>query len=157
VASSQTCCFLNVPSSCLRIRADDMHLFCAFAGLLCCQVAEIIGRYPPNYKASAVIPVLDIAQQQNNGWLSLAAMNRVAKVRAIGKAILVQLLPVAGQRWSAKQALCGVRAAVFGCVCSSKHGYIYIWRLHMLSVHRQGEHSSRGRGCISSNLQQIFS
>jgi NADH dehydrogenase (ubiquinone) flavoprotein 2 len=46
------------------------------------QVAEIIGRYPPNYKASAVIPVLDIAQQQNNGWLSLAAMNRVAKVGA---------------------------------------------------------------------------
>lgn len=44
------------------------------------RVAEIIGRYPPNYKASAVIPVLDIAQQQNNGWLSLAAMNRVAKV-----------------------------------------------------------------------------
>lgn len=44
------------------------------------QVAEIIARYPPNYKASAVIPVLDIAQQQNNGWLSLAAMNRVAKV-----------------------------------------------------------------------------
>jgi hypothetical protein len=25
--------------------------------------------------------VLDIAQQQNKGWLSLAAMNRVAKVR----------------------------------------------------------------------------
>jgi hypothetical protein len=43
-------------------------------------VTEIIGRYPANYKASAVIPVLDIAQQQNNGWLSLAAMNRVAKV-----------------------------------------------------------------------------
>eukprot|EP00775_Hariotina_reticulata_P009255 gene9255-9421_t len=44
------------------------------------KVAEIIARYPPNYKSSACIPVLDIAQQQNNGWLSLAAMNRVAKV-----------------------------------------------------------------------------
>lgn len=44
------------------------------------RVAEIIARYPPNYKASAVIPVLDIAQQQNEGWLSLAAMNRVAEV-----------------------------------------------------------------------------
>lgn len=41
---------------------------------------EIISRYPPNYKASAVIPVLDIAQQQNGGWLSLAAMNRVAQI-----------------------------------------------------------------------------
>jgi NADH dehydrogenase (ubiquinone) flavoprotein 2 len=46
-------------------------------------VAEIISRYPPNYKASAVIPVLDIAQQQNSGWLSLAAMNRVAKVGGV--------------------------------------------------------------------------
>jgi NADH dehydrogenase (ubiquinone) flavoprotein 2 len=48
--------------------------------MLLMQVAEIIARYPPNYKASACIPVLDIAQQQNQGWLSLAAMNRVAKV-----------------------------------------------------------------------------
>lgn len=44
------------------------------------RVAELIAQYPPNYKASAIIPVLDIAQQQNGGWLSLAAMNRVAKV-----------------------------------------------------------------------------
>jgi NADH dehydrogenase (ubiquinone) flavoprotein 2 len=44
------------------------------------RVAEIIGKYPPNYKASAVIPLLDLAQQQNGGWLTLAAMNQVAKV-----------------------------------------------------------------------------
>lgn len=44
------------------------------------QVAEIMSRYPTNYKASAVIPLLDLAQQQNDGWLSLAAMNRVAKI-----------------------------------------------------------------------------
>lgn len=44
------------------------------------KVAEIISRYPTNYKASALIPLLDLAQQQNDGWLSLAAMNRVAKI-----------------------------------------------------------------------------
>lgn len=44
------------------------------------KVNEIISRYPPNYKQSAVIPVLDIAQQQNGGWLTLAALNRVAKI-----------------------------------------------------------------------------
>ncbi|KIY97508.1 NADH dehydrogenase (ubiquinone) flavoprotein 2 [Monoraphidium neglectum] len=43
-------------------------------------VEKIISRYPPNYKASAVIPLLDLAQQQNEGWLSLSALNRVAKV-----------------------------------------------------------------------------
>lgn len=43
--------------------------------------AEVMmSRYPSNYKASAVIPLLDLAQQQNDGWLSLAAMNRVASV-----------------------------------------------------------------------------
>jgi hypothetical protein len=44
------------------------------------RAAEIISRYPPNYKQSAVIPLLDLAQQQNEGWLSLGALNRVAKV-----------------------------------------------------------------------------
>uniref|UniRef100_A0A7S0RAC8 NADH dehydrogenase [ubiquinone] flavoprotein 2, mitochondrial n=1 Tax=Chlamydomonas leiostraca TaxID=1034604 RepID=A0A7S0RAC8_9CHLO len=44
------------------------------------RAQEIINRYPPNYKQSAVIPVLDLAQQQNNGWLSLAALNGVAKL-----------------------------------------------------------------------------
>lgn len=43
-------------------------------------VEEIINRYPPNYKQSAVIPMLDIAQQQNAGFLTLAAMNRVAAI-----------------------------------------------------------------------------
>lgn len=44
------------------------------------KAAQIIARYPSNYKQSAVIPLLDLAQQQNGGWLSLAALNRVAKV-----------------------------------------------------------------------------
>ena len=44
------------------------------------QAAELIARFPINYKQSACIPLLDLAQKQNNGWLSLAAMNRVAKV-----------------------------------------------------------------------------
>lgn len=44
------------------------------------RIDEILSRYPFNWKQSAVIPVLDLAQQQNQGWLSLAAMNRVAKV-----------------------------------------------------------------------------
>ena len=42
------------------------------------KAAELIAKYPSNYKASAVIPILDLAQQQNGGWLSLTAMRRVA-------------------------------------------------------------------------------
>lgn len=40
----------------------------------------ILKRYPRNYAASAVIPVLDLAQRQNGGWLPLSAMNKVAKI-----------------------------------------------------------------------------
>jgi NADH dehydrogenase (ubiquinone) flavoprotein 2 len=41
------------------------------------QIEEILSHYPANYKQSAVIPLLDLAQQQNQGWLPVAAMNKV--------------------------------------------------------------------------------
>lgn len=44
------------------------------------KIAEIRKRYPKNYSASAVIPLLDLAQRQAGGWLPLAAMNKVARV-----------------------------------------------------------------------------
>ena len=44
------------------------------------QVADILSRYPSNYKQSGCIPLLDLAQKQNNGWLNLSAMNRVAEI-----------------------------------------------------------------------------
>ncbi|KAL6771227.1 NUO5 [Auxenochlorella protothecoides x Auxenochlorella symbiontica] len=47
------------------------------------KAKEILSRYPENYQASAMIPLLDLAQQQNSGFLSLAAMNRVAKVLGV--------------------------------------------------------------------------
>lgn len=45
---------------------------------VCAQAAELLANYPTNYKASAMIPILDLAQIQNNGWLSLSAMNKVS-------------------------------------------------------------------------------
>lgn len=44
------------------------------------KIREIMGRYPTNYKHSAAIPLLMIAQKQNNNFLTLSAMNKVAKV-----------------------------------------------------------------------------
>lgn len=40
----------------------------------------MVNKHPTNYKSSAVIPVLFVAQKQNDNFLSLAAMNKVAKV-----------------------------------------------------------------------------
>ena len=44
------------------------------------KAKKIMANYPDNYQASAVIPLLDLAQQQNDGFLSLAAMNAVAQL-----------------------------------------------------------------------------
>jgi len=43
-------------------------------------VENILGKYPGNYKQAGIIPLLDLAQRQNGGWLPLAAMDCVAKV-----------------------------------------------------------------------------
>lgn len=39
-----------------------------------------LSKFPENYKKSAMIPVLFIAQKQNNNYLSLGAMNKVAQI-----------------------------------------------------------------------------
>ena len=44
------------------------------------HVNKIISKYPSNYKESAVIPLLFVAQKQNNNFLTLSAMNKIAKI-----------------------------------------------------------------------------
>ena len=41
------------------------------------QANELLSHYPANYRQSAVIPLLDIVQAQNGGWLTVSAMNKV--------------------------------------------------------------------------------
>ena len=44
------------------------------------KAKAIIARYPPGRQASAVLPLLDLAQRQDGGWLSRAAMDYVASL-----------------------------------------------------------------------------
>ena len=41
---------------------------------------KIIAKYPAGRQASAVIPLLHLAQRQNGGWLNRAAMDLVAEI-----------------------------------------------------------------------------
>ena len=43
------------------------------------KIKSIIDKYPKGKQQSAVLPVLDIAQRQNQGWLSKNAIEEVAK------------------------------------------------------------------------------
>lgn len=50
------------------------------------RVFQILGKYPDNYKQAGMIPLLDLAQRQNGGWLSLACMNKVASICGVDSA-----------------------------------------------------------------------
>ncbi len=41
---------------------------------------KIVAKYPPGRQASAVLPLLDLAQRQVGGWLPRAAMDYVAAI-----------------------------------------------------------------------------
>ena len=43
-------------------------------------IQTLLKKYPSNYKSSGVIPALFIAQKQNNNFLTLSAMHKVAKI-----------------------------------------------------------------------------
>jgi len=40
--------------------------------------ADIIKKYPPEGKRSAILPLLDLAQRQNGGWLSVPVIEYIA-------------------------------------------------------------------------------
>lgn len=41
---------------------------------------SILAKYPSQYKKAAIIPLLDLAQRQNGGWVSIKAMQHVAEI-----------------------------------------------------------------------------
>ena len=43
------------------------------------KASDIIKKYPESRQQSAVIPLLDLAQRQNSGWLSKTAIEKVAE------------------------------------------------------------------------------
>ncbi|KAI9018440.1 thioredoxin-like [2Fe-2S] ferredoxin-domain-containing protein [Hyaloraphidium curvatum] len=43
------------------------------------RARALLKKYPPQYKKAAVIPLLHLAQRQNNGFCSISVMNFVAK------------------------------------------------------------------------------
>lgn len=48
-------------------------------------IDNILSKYPKNYKRSAVIPLLHLAQKQNDNFLSLSAMKKISKILEISE------------------------------------------------------------------------
>merc|ERR1712080_486048 len=50
------------------------------------RVEAIKGQYPLGHENNgAIMPVMDLAQRQNGGWLSLAAVNECAKILQVNR------------------------------------------------------------------------
>lgn len=55
----------------------------AFTAETRARAEAVIARYPAGRQASAVVPLLDLAQRQNDGWLSTPAIEYVADMLAM--------------------------------------------------------------------------
>jgi NADH dehydrogenase (ubiquinone) flavoprotein 2 len=47
------------------------------------KIKQILSKYPPGYQQSGIMPLLDLAQRQNGGWVPVAAMNKIAKILSV--------------------------------------------------------------------------
>jgi NADH-quinone oxidoreductase subunit E len=57
---------------------DTKHI--QFSPATMTKAQEIIARYPADKKKSALIPLLHLAQDENEGWLSVETMDYVARL-----------------------------------------------------------------------------
>ena len=60
-----------------RIAADQPKTF-KFTAENEKEIKRIIAKYPKGRQASAVMPLLDLAQRQNNNWIPMAAIEAIA-------------------------------------------------------------------------------
>ena len=62
-----------------EIKEDSYNSF-KFSKKNISVISEILKKYPKGQSASAVMPLLDLAMRQCNGWIPEAAMKEVGKI-----------------------------------------------------------------------------
>lgn len=62
-----------------RVAANAEQTF-SFSKANQAKVKQIIAKYPSNNIQSAVMPLLDLAQRQNDGWVSIPVIEHVAEI-----------------------------------------------------------------------------
>lgn len=55
------------------------------------KIEEILSKYPKNRKRSGIMPLLWLAQEQNNNFLTLAAMQKVAKILEVPEILVFEV------------------------------------------------------------------
>ena len=62
-----------------RIAEDQPDAF-AFTSENKARIKSILAKYPKDRKASAVLPLLDLAQRQHDNWVPMKAIEEIAKI-----------------------------------------------------------------------------
>ena len=82
---------MNHPGLINSIKDNEKDLF-EWSETNFLKVKKIIEKYPSGRKQSAVIPLLDLAQRQNKGWLNKKALDKVAETLSMS---FIRILEVA--------------------------------------------------------------
>ena len=82
---------MNHPGLINSIKDNEKDLF-EWSETNFLKVKKIIEKYPSGRKQSAVIPLLDLAQRQNKGWLNKKALEKVAETLSMS---IIRVLEVA--------------------------------------------------------------
>ena len=82
---------MNHPGLINSIKDNEKDLF-EWSETNFLKVKKIIEKYPSGRKQSAVIPLLDLAQRQNKGWLNKKALEKVAETLSMS---FIRVLEVA--------------------------------------------------------------
>ena len=82
---------MNHPGFINSIKDNEKDLF-EWSETNFLKVRKIIKKYPSGRKQSAVIPLLDLAQRQNKGWLNKKALEKVAETLSMS---FIRVLEVA--------------------------------------------------------------
>ena len=82
---------MNHPGLINSIKDNEKDLF-EWSETNFLKVRKIIEKYPSGRKQSAVIPLLDLAQRQNKGWLNKKALEKVAETLSMS---FIRVLEVA--------------------------------------------------------------
>ena len=67
----------------MKVQNKKDEEFFEFTASNKCKIKKIIDKYPDNQITSAVMPLLDLAMRQCNGWIPESAMVKISKILKI--------------------------------------------------------------------------
>lgn len=113
------------------------------------KIDIILKKFPENYKQSAVMPMLFVAQEQNENWLSLGAMDKIAEMLDMPPMRVYEVATFYTMYNRDKVGkfhiqVCGTTT----CMCMGSNE-IKKAAMEFAKIHHEGEVSADGNFCVT--------